>query len=128
MSTEGQTTKEVYVVDDDPSVLKAVGRLLASEGVKYCAFNDPDSFLASIKANPIPVVILDVWMDGITGLELQSKLQNVSPRTRVIIMTGRSDGGVRQTAMKMGASAFLVKPFGDLELINAVQAAFAASQ
>jgi FixJ family two-component response regulator len=128
MSIEGQSSKVVYIVDDDPSVLKAIGRLLASEGVKYQTFDDPDRFLTSIKANPIPLVILDVWMDGITGLELQSKLRNVSPHTRVIIMTGRSDTGVRQTAMKMGASAFLVKPFGDLELMNAVQAALAASQ
>jgi two-component system response regulator HydG len=127
MSMGDETSRVVYVVDDDPSVLKAIGRLLASVGVKYRTFDDPDSFLASIKSNPIPVAILDVWMDGITGLELQSKLLNISPHTRVIIMTGRSDGGVRQTALKMGASAFLVKPFGDLELINAVQAAFAGS-
>lgn len=127
MSVEGQSNKVVYVVDDDPSVLKAIGRLLASEGVKYRTFDDPESFLASIKANPIPVVILDVWMDRLTGLELQSKLQNLSPHTRVIVMTGRSDAGVRQTAMKMGACAFLLKPFGDLELLSAVQAAFAAN-
>jgi len=127
MSIEGQASKVVYVVDDDLSVLKAIGRLLASEGVKYRTFDDPDNFLASIKAHPTPVVILDIWMDGITGLELQSKLQHISPQTRVIIMTGRSDGGVRKTAMKMGAAAFLVKPFGDLELMNAVQAALAAS-
>ena len=125
--SSGDETRVVYIVDDDASVLKAIGRLLASVGVKYRAFDNPDSFLASIRANPIPVAILDVWMDGITGLELQSKLHNVSPQTRVIIMTGRSDGGVRKTAMKLGASAFLVKPFGDVELINAVQAAFASS-
>jgi two-component system response regulator HydG len=128
MSAENHTSEVVYVLDDDPSVLKAIGRLLASEGVPYRTFDDPDSFLDSIKTDPSPVVILDVWMNGITGLELQAKLQNVSPHTRVIIMTGRSDSGVRQTAMKKGASAFLLKPFGDLELLNAVRAAFAASQ
>ena len=127
MSTEHPSSEVVYVLDDDPSVLKAIGRLLASEGVQYRAFDNPDNFLASVKTDPSPVVILDVWMNGITGLELQSKLQNLSQQTRVIIMTGRNDRGVRQTAMQLGASAFLVKPFGDLELINAVQGAIAAS-
>jgi two-component system response regulator HydG len=126
MSVEGHRNTVVYVLDDDPSVLKSIGRLLVSEGFQCCTFHDPDIFLESVMINAIPVVILDVWMEGVTGLEVQSKLQRVSPRTRVIIMTGRTDGGVRQTAMKMGASAFLVKPFGDWELINAIEVALTA--
>src|SRR5262249_9240474 len=128
MSVESHRSTAVYVLDDDPSVLKSIGRLLVSEGFQCHTFDDPDIFLNSVKANAIPVVILDVWMEGITGLEVQSKLQRVSPRTRVIIMTGRSDGGVRKTAMKMGASAFLIKPFGDLELISAIEIAMTAKR
>ena len=128
MSVESYKNEVVYVLDDDPSVLKAIGRLLVSEGFQCRTFNDVDRFLDSVIADAIPVVILDVWMEGITGLEVQSKLQRISPRTRVIVMTGRSDSGVRKTAMKMGASAFLVKPFGDLELISAIEVALTAKR
>lgn len=123
MSVENHSNRVVYVLDDDQSVLKSIYRLLISEGFQCRTFDDPENFLASVIANAIPVVILDVWMEGITGLEVQSKLQRVAPRTRVIIMTGRSDGGVRKTAMSMGATAFLIKPFGDLELIDAIELA-----
>lgn len=126
MSAEKSATKAVYVVDDDPSVLRSIGRLLNSEGVDVRTFDDPNRFLESIEKEAVPVVILDVWMEHVTGLELQSKLLRRSPQTRVIIMTGRNDPGVRQTAMKMGASAYLVKPFGDVEFLNAVRAALAA--
>ena len=123
MSDEKSTTDPVYVVDDDPSVLRSIGRLLNSEGVEVRTFNDPNRFLESVETESVPVVVLDVWMENMTGLEVQSKLLRQSPRTRVIIMTGRNDPGVRQTALKMGASAYLVKPFGDHEFINAVRAA-----
>lgn len=126
MSAEKSATEAVYVVDDDPSVLRSIGRLLNSEGVQVRTFDDPNRFLESIAKESAPVVILDVWMENMTGLELQFKLLRQSPKTRVIIMTGRNDPGVKQTAMKMGASAYLVKPFGDLEFINAVRAALSA--
>jgi two-component system response regulator HydG len=126
MSAEKSAADAVYVVDDDPSVLRSIGRLLNSEGVQVRTFDDPNRFLESVTKESVPVVILDVWMENMTGLELQSKLLRQSPKTRVIIMTGRNDPGVKQTAMKMGASAYLVKPFGDLEFINAVRAALSA--
>ena len=121
MPAETTTAKSVYVLDDDPSVLKAIARLLASEGFQFRTFSDPDSLLASLEGDTVPVVILDVWMDKMTGLEVQSKLSYLSPQTRVIIMTARNDLGVRQTAMDMGATAFFVKPFDDEEFVHAVR-------
>ena len=108
MSAEKFATDAVYVVDDDPSVLRSIGRLLNSEGVKVRTFDEPNRFLESSESESVPVVTLDVWMQNMTGLELQSKLLRRSPKTRVIIMTGRNDPGVKQTALKMGASAYLV--------------------
>jgi len=126
MPGETNTTEAIYVLDDDASVLRSISRLLASEGLKFRTFSDPKSLLASIEAQPVPVVILDIWMEKITGLEVQSKLSRLSPRTRVIIMTGRSDVGVQQTAMELGAAAYFTKPFDDQEFMHAVRASLAA--
>ena len=128
MSAETITTEGVYVLDDDPSVLKSIGRLLASEGFQFRAFSDPESLLACVAGHPVPVVVLDVWMERMIGLEVQLKLSHLSPRTRVIIMTGRNDPGVKQTAMDLGAAAFLVKPFDDEEFVSVLRSSLAASR
>src|SRR4051812_20331685 len=103
----------VCLVDDDESVLKSIGRLLVSDGLAVRAFNEPESFLAHVKTHSVPVVVLDIWMEHMTGLEVQTKLLKLSPGTRVIIMTGRKDPAAEQTAMESGATAFFIKPFDD---------------
>ena len=113
----------VCLVDDDEGVLKSIGRLLASDGVAVRAFNDPESFLAHVRTHSVPVVVLDIWMEQMTGLEVQAKLSKLSPRTRVIIMTGRKDPAAEQTATQFGASAFFIKPFDDEEFLAAVHSA-----
>jgi FixJ family two-component response regulator len=123
MSTEKSTSKVVYVLDDDPSVLKAIHRLLTSAGIKVCGFTDPTEFLTSVQAHVVPVAVLDVWMEQMTGLEVQSKLARLSPQTQMIVMTGRGDAGVKQTATDLGAAAYFVKPFDDEEFISAIQTA-----
>lgn len=126
MPNERTTSETVYVLDDDASVRRSIGRLLASEGLKFHTFSDPESLLASIEVQPVPVVILDIWMEKITGLEVQAKLSRLSPGTRVIIVTGRSDVGVQQTAMKLGAAAYFTKPFDDQEFMHTVRTLLAA--
>ena len=121
MPFEASTTESVYILDDDPSILKAVQRLLAAEGITARAFSDPADFLASAQAHSAPVAVLDVWMERINGLEVQFKLKRLSPQTRIITMTGRNDAGVKQTAAEMGAVAFFVKPFDDEEFISAIR-------
>ena len=64
----------VCLVDDDKSVLTSIGRLLASDGLAVRAFNEPESFLAHVKTHSVPVVILDIWMEQMTGLEVQAEL------------------------------------------------------
>ena len=126
--TPDETTsgKIVCLVDDDAAVLKSIGRLLASDGLGVCSFNDPESFLEQAKTLSVPLVILDIWMEKITGLEVQAKLAKLSPRTRVIVMTGRKDPGAKQTAMEFGAAAFFIKPFDDEEFLRAVRQALSS--
>jgi FixJ family two-component response regulator len=113
----------VFLVDDDAAILTSIGRLLASDGFAVRSFREPREFLAHVEKNPVPLVILDVWMEQMTGLEVQAKLHRISPRTRVIIMTGRKDPGAEKTALEFGAEAFFLKPFDDEEFLAAVHRA-----
>jgi len=125
---ETTSTKVVCLVDDDRAVLTSIGRLLASDGLGVRAFNDPKSFLAHVQTHSVPVVVLDIWMEQMTGLEVQAKLVKLSPRTRVIIMTGRKDPAAEQTAMEFGATAFFTKPFDDEEFLVAVRGALSNTE
>ena len=125
-SNETTSGKTVCLVDDDAAVLTSIGRLLASDGIAVHSFNDAESFLKQIETLSVPLVILDIWMDKMTGLEVQAKLAKLSPRTRVIVMTGRKDPGAKETAMEFGATAFFVKPFDDEEFLGAVRRALSS--
>ncbi|PYL26562.1 MAG: two-component system response regulator [Verrucomicrobia bacterium] len=118
-------TDIICLLDDDPSVLKAVARLLSSAGWQVEQFSDPEKFLEYAKIHRAPVAVIDVWMPLLNGLEVQSRLREISPSTRVIIFTGKDDPRVRSTALNGGASAFLTKPFDDEELLTAIRLALA---
>jgi two-component system response regulator FixJ len=111
----------VCLLDDDPSVLKGLGRLFASANLHAETFSDPTKFLAYACTHRPAVALIDVHMPQMNGLEVQSQLCKVSPSTRVIIFTGKDDPLVRSTALNAGASAFLTKPFHDEELLTAVR-------
>ena len=115
----------VCLVDDDPAVLTSIGRLLAAENFAVRMFRDPADFLAHVEEHYVPLAILDVWMEQMTGLEVQARLARTSPLTRVIIMTGRKDPAVEQLAMESGACAFFMKPFDDEEFLTGVRRALA---
>ena len=97
----------VCLLDDDLSMLKALDRLLKSEGFNVEKFSQPAVFLASIGQAPCRVLILDVWMPDMNGLEVQSALRKDSPQTRIIFISGRDDPYVRQAALEAGAFGFL---------------------
>jgi two-component system response regulator FixJ len=125
MSSEESLTEIVCLVDDDPAVLKSMGRLLASDGFSVRAFGGPKSFLAHVESHRVLVAILDIWMEEMNGLEVQCKLCALSPETRVIIITGREDPTARMTAMRSGAVGFFIKPFDDNQFLAAVHSALA---
>ena len=111
----------IWLLDDDASMLKALGRLLNSAGFAVEKFNRPADFLSMLKQRDCRVAVLDVWMPDMNGLEVQACLRRDSPATRIIFITGRDDPSVRQTAVDAGAFGFLAKPFEDevlLQLIN----------
>ena len=117
----------VCVIDDDLSILRATKRLLATEGWEVEVFSDPASFLQSAQSNSCGVAVLDILMPIMSGLEVQSRLREVSPSTRVIILTSVDDPAVRSRALESGAVAVLNKPINDCELLSQIQAAARSS-
>jgi len=113
----------VWVVDDDPSVLQAVGRLLQSDGFETAKFSDPGDFLTAAAETPCRVAVLDVAMPQIDGLQVQATLRRTSPKTRVVFLSGQGNASVRETALQNGAVAFLDKPCDDEEFLRAVRGA-----
>ena len=119
----GQSRDGIWLLDDDASMLKALGRLLNSVGFAVEKFNRPADFLSMLKQRECRVAVLDVWMPDMNGLEVQARLRQESPGTRIIFMTGREEPSVRRTALDAGAFAFLTKPFDDENLVRLVQEA-----
>ena len=125
--TEPGSTEEVCLIDDDPSVLRSMSYLLASDGIKIRAFNDPKDFLTHAATHPINVVVTDVWMEGVTGLEILARMCALSPRPKVIVITAREDLAARATAMQIGPVAYFMKPFDGEKFLAAVRTALAQS-
>jgi FixJ family two-component response regulator len=113
----------VCVVDDDPSVLKSVTRLLESEGFSVRAFAHPDESLKYMETNSVPLAILDIWMQEMTGMELLAHLCARSPQTHVIFITGHEDDAAQATVMQAGAFAFFIKPLDDARFLSSVHGA-----
>ncbi len=114
----------VYLVDDDSAVLRSIGRLLASDGFAARSFDKPRDFLAHVSTHAVPLVVLDLLMEEMNGLEVQAQIAALSPRTRVIAITGREDPKMETAVRRAGAIAFFRKPFDDGEFLDAVRRAF----
>ncbi len=122
IKSEHPVCEAVCLVDDDPSVLRSLRRLLMSVGLSVRGFSDAESFLAFARTEEVRLAVVDIWMTGMSGLELQARLSSLSPQTRVIVMTGREDAAAKLTATRAGAVAFFSKPFDDGQFLAAVQA------
>lgn len=121
--SEPNQDQEVCLLDDDVSVLNSMRFLLLSEGFKIRAFSNPEEFLAHAHNNHVAVLVTDVWMDRVTGLEVLARLCAISPATKVIVITAREDAAARATATAIGPVAFFIKPFDDEKFIDAVRKA-----
>ena len=123
MSTPRENS--IWLLDDDVSMLKALGRLMDSAGFDVEKFSDPVTFLARLERATCRLAVLDVWMPQMSGLEVQTRLRRDSPATQIIFLTGRDDPLARQTAIEAGAFAFLSKPFDDEVLMQLIREAIA---
>jgi FixJ family two-component response regulator len=108
-------------VDDDPSVLRALTRLLSSAGLEARGFPSPAAFLEAHDPATPGCLVLDVALPGLDGLEVQETLSvSESPRP-IVFITGRGDIPTTVRAMRGGAVDFLTKPVNDRDLLAAVR-------
>ena len=114
----------VWLLDDEPSTLKATKRLLNSAGWEVEVFTDPSLFLHQAKTRSPRLAVIDMWMPLMHGLEVQEKLSEVSPATRVIVLTGKDDPHIRSRALEAGAVAFFFKPASGDDFLASIQSAF----
>lgn len=114
----------VFLVDDDPSVLKGLRRLLVAAGLNVAAFDSPQEFLARHDAAVPGCLVLDIAMPGLNGLELQQALAARGSALPIIFLTGHGDIPMSVQAMKRGAVDFLTKPVDDTDLLVAIRNAF----
>ena len=114
----------VFVVDDDPSVRRAIKRLIGSVGRQVELFASAHEFLASKPANGgASCLVLDIRLPGISGLDFQRQLADAKVQIPIVFITAHGDIPMTVRAMKAGAVEFLTKPFRDQDLLDAIQVA-----
>jgi FixJ family two-component response regulator len=118
----------VYIVDDDPAIRASISDLMDSVGVSTLSFASAEDFLGAQSPNMSGCLLLDVRLPGMSGMEMQTKLIECGFNLPIIIMTAHGDMPMVRKALKSGAVEFLIKPFRDEELLEAVEQAFAVDR
>ncbi len=113
----------VFVVDDDPSVRRAIKRLVESVGLQVELFGSATEFMNSSHPNVASCLVLDIRLPGISGLDFQRELAKSKNNIPTIFITAHGDIPMTVRAMKAGAVEFLTKPFRDQDLLDAIHQA-----
>lgn len=114
-----------FIIDDDPSFRKGLGRLLKANGIESESFDSAERFMNQDLSRCAGCILLDVHLPGLNGLELQERLARAACVMPVVFISGRGDIPTSVRAMKAGAADFLTKPVDEAVLMEAVRKAFA---
>jgi FixJ family two-component response regulator len=118
----------VYIVDDEAPLRDAISSLLRSVGMRIAAHASVAEFLAAPRPELTSCLLLDVRLQGASGLDFQAELNRDGVALPIIFMTGHGDIPMSVRAMKAGAIDFLAKPFRDQDLLDAIHAALQADR
>jgi FixJ family two-component response regulator len=124
----GELTELVYLVDDEPPILKALGRLLKANGFETRSFLTARAFLEAYDPRRPACLILDLELPDISGLELQRTLQERGSTHPIVFLSGHADVPRSVSAMKNGAVDFLTKPVRRTALLAAIRNAITRSR
>jgi len=113
--------RKIILIDDDPFVLESVADLLTDYGFTVYPFNNGRAALERFRDEPVDVVLTDVKMPSMTGIELLKKVRAINQETPVILTTGFAEVEIAIEALKMGAFDFISKPFQFQHLLHAVE-------
>jgi two-component system, LuxR family, response regulator FixJ len=123
-----QVAGKVFIVDDDQSVRSSISLLLKSEGIPAESFGNAEEFLCREDYHGEGCIILDIFLEGRSGLELQEAIHSKFKNQPIIYITGQGDIAMSVKALKNGAINFLEKPVDDKVLLKAVSEALLVSQ
>ncbi len=115
----------IHIIDDDESMRAALDSLLRSVGLKTRPYDSVDSFLSAKRSDVSGCLVLDIRLPGTSGLDFQAQLERHGITLPVVLMTGHGDVPMSVRAMKAGAVDFLIKPFRDQDMLDAISAAVA---
>ena len=126
MSKVGKTAKQgpdptILVVDDNKGILELLILLLSKHGLSVLSASSGNECLAIVKSRPVDLVILDVMMPVMDGLQVCQELRKITPSMPIIFLTARDDMMTRAAAMDLGVSEFVAKPVNNRDLLNRVR-------
>lgn len=119
---------KVFIIDDDDAIRDALAWLLESRGVPAATFASAEEFLEAWRPDLTGCLLLDIRMDGMSGLDLFDRLRHIGCGSPVIFLTGHGDVPMAVEALKKGAMDFVEKPFNDNELVDRIIAALVFEQ
>ena len=123
-----QASPWIAIVDDDPSVLKALARLLRARAFEARTYTSAREFLGSLHEGLPECLIVDLQMPDMTGLELKRHLTHSGVRIPTIVITAHNEAGARERCELAGVTAFLSKPLQDTSLLAAIDDARASAK
>ena len=115
--------KQIFIVDDDKSICRALSVLLITYGFTVDTFNSAEEFFRAVPNNAPGCLILDIHMPGLDGWEMLQHLRPAACSRPVIIISADKNGGLNEKALKAGAVGFLQKPFNGEELVDLINKA-----
>ena len=116
--------RQIYIVDDDESVCRALKLLMSTYGFAVETFLSAEEFFSAVPKSPPGCLILDIHMPGLDGWDALQKFKETGFKHWVIIISGDKNGELKEKALKEGAVGFLHKPFTDKALIDLIKVAF----
>ena len=119
--TPAGTAPTVLVVDDNKGVLEFLLLLLSKHGLVGVGATSGVECLSIVKSRPVDLIVLDIMMPGMDGLEVARELKNICPAVPVILLTARDDMNTRASAMDLGVSEFVAKPVNNRDLLNRIR-------
>jgi FixJ family two-component response regulator len=120
MNPENPHLKQIFIVDDDESVRRALSVLLATYGFAVNTFASAEEFFRAVPNSAPGCLILDIYMPRLEGWEARKRLLQSGSNRPVIIISAEKNGDLKRHALEAGAIGFLQKPFNDQELVDLI--------
>ncbi len=115
----------ILLVDDDPQILKVLGKTLTADGYEIITASGPDEAVDRFDGTPIFLIITDYTMKGANGVDLLEKVKGISPDTIRMVMSGNQDFGIVEQAVNRGkVDKFIIKPWDNADLRSSVKCAW----